>query len=75
MKIQLTKSSQQELMNWHEGSGRVFLSDGTGKGYNSFDIRFVKNEIGDYILAMGNSSFIKLTPEQINKIGNFALNN
>ncbi len=73
MKIQLTKASTNELMGWHEGSGHVFLSDGTGKGLKHFDMRFIKNELGDYILAMGNSSFIKLTDEQINKIGNFAL--
>ena len=59
-------------MNWHCGSGVVYLSEGTGNSFTNFDIVFRVNKIGEYYLSMGNSKGIKLTPEQASIIGVYA---
>ena len=70
--MKLTKKSQKELFGWHAGSGEIFISEGTGNSTKRFDIQFRKNEKGTF-LSMGNSKAIKLTEEQIKKIGMFAV--
>ena len=72
LSIKVTKLSRKILEQWHEGSGRVFMSDGSGKCVKSFDIVFRKNLTGHYILSFGNSKCVRLTPDQIAEIGNFA---
>ena len=71
-KIKLTKSSEKELRGWHPGSGKMFLSDGTGNSFTYCDIQFRKAENGNYYLAMGNSKAIKLTEEQVKILGCYA---
>lgn len=70
--MKLTTKSEKELLNWHEGCGHCFLSTGEN-GYIHFDMQFRKNLNGNYILSFGNSKSIKLTPEQIKIIGNYAV--
>ena len=70
--IKLTTTSGNELSNWHGGSGRAFMSDGTGTGFTSFDFGFRKTLKGEYRLYMGNSKSIALTDEQVAEIGSFA---
>lgn len=67
---QLTQASKKIIENWHKGVGRVFMSDGTGR--IEFDIIF-KTDGENYILAFGNSKAIKLSQEQIEKIGGYAV--
>ena len=70
--LKLTKSSNKALYNWHAGRGYAFFSEGGGSNIKMFDIGFRK--VGDkYLLDMGNSKCIQLTPEQIAVIGNYAV--
>lgn len=71
-KIKLTRASNNELLTWHSGSGKMYLSEGTGGHMKYFDVVFIHNKFG-YFLAMGNSKGIKLTDEQIKVIGTYSV--
>jgi hypothetical protein len=70
--LKLTKSSEKELRGWHAGSGTAFFSHGDGKTLKIVDIQFLSGSEGIY-LSIGNSRNIKLTPEQEDIIGDYAL--
>ena len=68
--MKLTKDSEKDLMGWHTGCGHVFISDGSGQGFVRTDMGFLKR--GDvFWMWIGKRKAIKLTPEQINVIGDF----
>jgi len=71
MEIKLTEKSKNKLMNWHAGSGVMYLSEGTGNSFTCCDI-FFRKTIKGYILSMGNSKFIVLTKEQADVLGCYA---
>jgi len=70
--MELIKSSEKVLMNFHSGCGHVFISDGSGQALVHTDIGFIKNDKG-YFIWIGTRKAIKLTDEQVNVIGNFFL--
>jgi len=71
MDIKITKKSKDVIMNYHSGSGAMFLSKGTGDSYTCCDLFFLKK--GDkYWLGMGNSKMIELTEEQVKILGAYA---
>ena len=71
-KLELTRTGKNTLYNYHPGSGKAFLSSGTGNEIISFHMMFFHRN-GRYVLSFGNSKAIVLTPEQVKKIGAFAV--
>ena len=72
-KLKLTNGSSDEIMKWHGGSGRVWISEGTGNCLRSFDFQFFKSSNdGKYRLGLGNKSAIVLEDWQADIIGCYA---
>lgn len=71
-KLELTAKSKATLYNYHSGCGQAYLSSGTGDEIISFHMTFFHRD-GRYVLSFGNRKAIELIPEQIEKIGCFAV--